>query len=129
MLLGRVQAITMLCKDRKNSSVVWNAQPIYVQHHGVHGHHHVQRRGSCKSAQWAVLPVRHMGFSGPASVAGVPGSCSSRAEAGVPPSPIAPGIAGSGAVGTCMPCQVDALGTHVVFAARVACHPAFIRSM
>jgi len=57
-----------------------------------------------------VLPVRHSGFSGPASVAGVPGSCSSRADAGVPPSPIAPGIAGSGAVGTCIARRVYDLG-------------------
>ena len=47
-----------------------------------------------------MLPVRHSGFNDAASVAGVAGSSISRDE-GVPPRPIAPGIAGSGAVGTC----------------------------
>ncbi len=83
---------------------------LMQQHHGKHGHRYTWHRRSCKSAQWAVLPVRHMGFSGPASVVGVPGSCSSRADAGVPPRPIAPGMAGSGAVGTCSARQLDALG-------------------
>ncbi len=56
--------------------------------------------GCGAGAPWAVLPVRHSGFRDAASVTGVAGSSFSRDE-GVPPRPTAPGIAGSGAAGTC----------------------------